>query len=219
MYPDLVHALLVPLSIYAVAVPTPGPGFAMIARASLGSGRRAGMAAALGTTLGAAAYAAATILGISALITALPWLLTAIQLVGGTYLVYLGVQALRSAFSGEAYISAPESTACSLPSSNDLMKVFAKALFVCLGNPKVAAFFFGLFATLADAAHLMSARVCLLIGVVMIDFVYHQVLANVLALDGARRTMQRIGRKLDAAVGTLLTVFGTKLITEAIKSR
>ena len=216
MQTHLLTALLVPLGIYAIAVPMPGPGFAMIASASLGSGRRAGMTAALGTTVGVAAYAAATILGISALLAALPWLLTAIQLVGGTYLIYLGSQALRAAISKERSNS-PLMGSNQLSDSNGLIKLFAKSMFVSLGNPKIAAFFFGLFATLASVAHLTSARVVLLIGVVAIDLIYHQCLANILALEGSRRTMQRIGRQLDAVVGTLLTVFGLRLIIQGIK--
>jgi threonine/homoserine/homoserine lactone efflux protein len=74
----------------------PGPSFVAITQASLGAGRLAGMVAAIGTTIGVAAYATATLLGISTLAAALPWLITVIQVLGGVYLVYLGTLAGRS---------------------------------------------------------------------------------------------------------------------------
>jgi len=76
-------AVATPLAIYAHAVPMPGPSFDVITQASLGAGRLAGMVAALGTTIGVAVYATATLLVISTLATALPWLVTTIQILGG----------------------------------------------------------------------------------------------------------------------------------------
>jgi len=216
MNSHLLAALFVPLSIYALAVPTPGPCFALIAKASLSFGRRAGMAAALGTTAGMAFYAAATILGVGALVTALPWLLAAVQIAGGTYLIYLGGQALHAFWGGKERLN--EQLPVQYMNAESLTKIFIRAMFVSLGNPKIAAFFFGIFATVTDEASLVTAKIILLAGVIVIDLVYHQILANLMALEKARQCIKKLGKKVDALLGSLMAFFGIRLVASAIKS-
>jgi threonine/homoserine/homoserine lactone efflux protein len=169
-------AVISPLAVYALAVPMPGPSFVIITQASLGGGRLAGMIAAIGTTVGVAAYATATLLGISALSAALPWLITIIQVLGGLYLVDLGIQALRAATRGEGGFT----TARHPDERLSIARTFSKALLVSLGNPNMAALFFGLFAPLVGPSHSPDARLLVLGGVVLIDLFYHQVLATIL---------------------------------------
>jgi threonine/homoserine/homoserine lactone efflux protein len=209
-------AVVAPLVVYALAVPVPGPSFVAITQASLGARRLAGMVAAIGTTLGVAAYATATLLGISTLAAALPWLVTVIQVLGGVYLVYLGTLALRAAISGRGGFT----RARRLPGEgSSLGRVFGKALLVSLGNPKMAAFFFGLFAPVVSPSYSTDARLFVLCGVVLIDLVYHQALATVLVLVTASRPVKGARRWLDGLVGTLMTAFGIRLLVDAARSR
>lgn len=209
-------AVVAPLAVYALAVPMPGPSFVVITQASLAGGRLAGMVAAIGTTIGVTVYATAALLGISALAAALPWLITIIQILGGVYLVYLGTLALRAAMSGRSGFT----TAKHLPGERpSLMRTFGKALLVGLGNPKMAAFFFSLFAPVVSPSHSTDARLFVLCGVVLIDLVYHQALATVLVLLAASRPAKSAQRWLDALVGTLMTAFGLRLLVDAARSR
>jgi threonine/homoserine/homoserine lactone efflux protein len=208
-------AVISPLAVYALAVPMPGPSFVIITQASVGGGRLAGTIAAIGTTIGVAAYATATLLGISALSAALPWLITIIQVIGGLYLVYLGIEAFRAAIRGEGSF-----TMAKRPDKRlSIARTFSKALLVSLGNPKMAAFFFGLFAPLVDPSHSADARLLVLGGVVLIDLIYHQVLATILVLLAASRPAKAAQRRLDALVGALMTAFGLRLLVEAVRSR
>jgi threonine/homoserine/homoserine lactone efflux protein len=209
-------AVVAPLAVYALAVPMPGPSFVLITQASLGAGRLAGMVAAIGTTIGVTVYATATLLGMSTLVAALPWLVTVVQILGGVYLVYLGTLALRAAMSGGSGFTTARRPPGERPS---LMRIFSKALLVSLGNPKMAAFFLGLFAPVVSPSYSTDARLFVLCGVVLIDLVYHQALATVLVLLAASRPMKGAQRWLDALVGTLMTAFGVGLLVDAVRSR
>lgn len=205
------------LAVYALAVLLPGPSFIVITRASLGVGRAAGIMAALGTTAGVAVYATTALLGISALVAALPWLVTAIQVLGGAYLVYLGLSALRAALSKGSGLAGTGGFPRSERSS--LMRNFGKAFLVSLGNPKIAAFFFGLFAPLVGPSNSADTRLFVLCGVVLIDLAYHQALANGLAVLVASKPVKQAGRWLDALTGTLMTAFGLRLLVEGARTR
>jgi threonine/homoserine/homoserine lactone efflux protein len=209
-------AVAVPLVVYALAVPLPGPSFIVITQVSLGAGGLPGMVAAFGTTIGVTVYATATLLGISTLAAALPWLITVIQILGGIYLIYLGTLALRAAVSGGKGFTTARRLPGECPS---LTRTFSKGLLVSLGNPKMAAFFFGLFAPVVSPSYSPDARLFVLCGVVLIDLLYHQALATLLVLVAASRPVKRTQRWLDAFVGSLMTTFGIGLLVEAVRSR
>lgn len=86
--------LFVPMA--AILVILPGPDFALIAKISLMNGRPQGQAAAVGVALGICVHTTAAMLGISAIIAQSVLWFSALKYVGAAYLVWLGIQALRS---------------------------------------------------------------------------------------------------------------------------
>jgi threonine/homoserine/homoserine lactone efflux protein len=91
------------LGVVLLAYVVPGPGFAVIVRAS-STGARHGLAAAAGAQSGLLVHMAAAVSGLSLLLAHSPAALRAIQLAGAAYLVYLGVRALwASRASAGAY--------------------------------------------------------------------------------------------------------------------
>src|SRR5689334_20096078 len=92
---------LLPLAAIAaahlLAAISPGPAFVHVTRAAAGQSRQAGLCAALGVAAGAMMWAAALLLGLDIVLKQLPFLYTALQVAGGLYLVWLGVQAWRHA--------------------------------------------------------------------------------------------------------------------------
>lgn len=90
------HALLLVLTIHAMALISPGPDFAVITRLSIVSGRGAGIAAAAGVASAIGLYVLSCLLGLSLLLHALPMLSWLLSVVGAVYLAYLGIQCLTS---------------------------------------------------------------------------------------------------------------------------
>jgi len=79
---------------------TPGPDTALIVRNTIAGGRAAGLANVGGVAVGLALWSAATIVGLTALLLAFAPLYSVVRVAGAAYLVFLGVQALRSALRG-----------------------------------------------------------------------------------------------------------------------
>lgn len=112
----------------------PGPDNLMVLGIGMSKGRRQGIAFGLGCAVGCLSHTLLAVAGISALIAASPAAFMALKTVGGLYLLWLGLNAWRSAgaFSSHA------ATAIEMSPKNLFMKgVFANAI-----NPKVALFFF-----------------------------------------------------------------------------
>ena len=85
------------LAVAVVIVITPGVDMALITKNALAHGRTAALATAFGVSTGIALWALAAAAGLAAVVAASAEAFTVIKLVGAAYLIYLGVQALRSA--------------------------------------------------------------------------------------------------------------------------
>lgn len=84
------------LALVAVYV-LPGPDLVLVLEASLARGRREGLAVALGLALARAGHVALSGLGMAALLKSSPGLFELVRTVGALYLLWLGLQWLRSA--------------------------------------------------------------------------------------------------------------------------
>ena len=112
---------------------SPGPNLFAVAAAALGGGRAAALAVVAGIATGAMVWVALMAFGLGALLEADPRLLTAMKLLGGSYLLYLGVRGLLSAWRGAAVpMGAGEGAA------RPLAAHWRHGLLVVLTNPKVA---------------------------------------------------------------------------------
>lgn len=208
-------ATLGPIALYAAGLPMPGPGFVVVVRTSVRHGSANGAAAALGTTASVLFYAAATLVGVSALLAALPWLTMSMQIAGGTYLVYLGYTMMRAGLRGGTGAMPVEIAVPAMPES--LIVSFRRALIVGLGNPKLAAFFLGLFSPAIGASMPASARLIVLLGIFVLDLVYHQTAAQ-LAARG-RGLAGRFGRWIGMSLGGGLTILGFAIVARAVARR
>lgn len=74
----------------------PGADMALVMGSAAGGGRRAGLAAVAGITLGAIAHILASAVGLTALVVASPLILSLLGWLGAFYLIWLGIGFLRS---------------------------------------------------------------------------------------------------------------------------
>lgn len=130
---------------------TPGPAVLFIVARSLGQGRRAGLLSVAGIGLGNAVHAAATSLGLAALLASSPAAFAAVRWAGGAYLVALGVRRLL----GRGAAAAPplprgEPPAPAPPGGARPAGALRQAFLVAVLNPKTALFFLAFLPQFAD---------------------------------------------------------------------
>jgi RhtB (resistance to homoserine/threonine) family protein len=184
---------------------SPGPAFIVVSQQALTRSRNAGVATALGVSVGSVIWVALVILGIAVLMTKAAWLYGLMRLIGGAYLIYLGVQLWRGARAPLAEASRLDAV------GSTLWRTFWRAVLVQMLNPKAAVFFGSVFLTmLAPGAPAWLKGVAL--GLVfIIEFGWYLVVATTFSSKPARRIYGNAKVWVERIAGAWLALFGVKL--------
>jgi threonine/homoserine/homoserine lactone efflux protein len=189
------------LGLSVLLILTPGPNQALLTSRVLSGGRPAGWAAVRGLTGGMALHVVAAIAGLSALLASSATVFGWVKLLGGIYLVYLGVAAFVRARERR---DAPEPRSGGSPFRDGLMSM---AL-----NPKAGVFFVAVVPQFVEPAPGAAARVALLLcvyGALCVTFWS----GFVLLLHGARELVRRpaVRMALERVTGCALVGLGVRL--------
>lgn len=112
---------------------SPGPDIAFILAQSARNGKRAGFAAMFGIWSGAFLHVLLAAVGLSAILATSAIAFTFVKWVGALYLIWLGIQAIKS--NGATY-----STDTAIKQSSSA-EIYRQGVLVAALNPKVAIFF------------------------------------------------------------------------------
>jgi threonine/homoserine/homoserine lactone efflux protein len=115
---------------------TPGPSMLYVLSHSVGQGRLAGLASALGLCLGGIILAIATAFGLAAVFASFGWLVTLLSYLGSAYLVWLGVNMILSARS-----QSQSALTASAVKNKTIRSIVWQGLVVEVMNPKTVLFF------------------------------------------------------------------------------
>lgn len=85
------------ITITLLIIIVPGPDFLIVMKNTIHSGKLNGFMAALGITSAHIIYSSLAVLGIIYILTSLYYVFLIIKILGACYLIYLGVQSIRSA--------------------------------------------------------------------------------------------------------------------------
>lgn len=139
--------------VWIAAITSPGPDLLQVIRQGSRS-RKDGIWTAAGIVLGTTIWITASLFGLSALISATPALLFTLQVVGGTYLTWMGFGAIRSWWGQRASqqaLSEARSVDRAMESLQDAEPIgvwpaLRAGLATNLSNPKAVLFFGSVFA-------------------------------------------------------------------------
>ena len=186
---------------------TPGPDMSLWLARTLGGGRRAGLAAAMGTNLGCVVHATLAALGISVLIQASPAAFLAMKVVGAVYLLWLAWQTLRH---GTVLTVEAEGGR-----RRPVWRDFATGCAVNLSNPKVVIFFITFLPGFVTAADPHAGGKLMFLGLYFVAM--NVVLSALLILFADRfvttlRARPRILRLIDWAFAGVFAVFAVTIL-------
>lgn len=197
-----------------IVIITPGPDTALTIRNALMGGRPAGLATALGVGSGQAIWALAASLGLTALLVAAKPVFLIISYAGAAYLIYLGVQALRSAWSRR---TAPPDPGVPLASPRRLAApvAYRQGIISNLGNPKMVVFFASLLPQFV-AADANAFATLLLLGAtfVLLTIAWLSFYVVLLGLAGRALRLGGVRRAIEAVTGVVLIGLGLKIVSE-----
>lgn len=200
---------IVLISVFAIFIPAlilPGPDFVAVVRSSMTYGTRAGLLTTLGVSLGLCLYATLSLVGLSAILAQYQWLTWAVRVLGGAYLIFLGIKLLRTK---PRQIEFDQSVR---PSRN---RAILFGFLVTLTNPKAIVLFASVFATAVTAstpAWLMGVMIGL---VTTSSLVWYSCVSVFMSSAPVMRRFQRARHWIERAAGVCFIGLGGKVLTDA----
>jgi threonine/homoserine/homoserine lactone efflux protein len=208
----MLHAILVFAAFAAVLTVTPGLDTMLVLRTAALTGRRAALAAVAGIGSGVLAWAVASALGVTAVLTASEVAFTVLRVVGAIYLCWLGYRALRP--RRPVAVTGPTSAVEEAP--RGAARAFRTGFTTNMLNPKVGVFYLSALPQfLPDGVNPLAASVALA-GVHVLEGTIW-LSALVVAVGWARTWLTRpiVKRRLEQVTGVVFVAFGLKLAVDA----
>lgn len=193
----------------AVAAISPGPNLVAVASRGLGAGRNAALAVAAGLATGAFLWSFLTALGLGALFGAYPILLRLMGLLGGSYLVWLGVKGWRAALTGNGRQIAAAG-------QQGAWQSFLHGLIVTSTNPKVALLWGSLSTLVGPALTDWSAVLSFTTGAATIVFLIYGTYGWLFSTGHIKNLYQRFQAASEAIFGTLFCGLGLFMVYRAL---
>ena len=194
------------LAALTVGVVSPGPSFVMIARTAVASSRSNGFAAALGMGAGGVLFALAALLGLQAVLLAVPSLYLVLKVAGGIYLAYLGFRIWASAKLPLAVPGEPSG------GGDSMRRSLALGFVTQVSNPKTAIVYASVFAAFLPAAPSIGFGAALVTLVFAIEAGWYSVVALALSSERPRRAYLRYKSSVDRMAGGVMMFLGLKLV-------
>ena len=189
---------------------TPGPDTRYILGRSLAHGRKAGVASALGISVGSIFHTCAAALGLSAVLATSAWAFLFVKLAGAGYLIFLGLRALLE--------KQPELALPAHFKRRGAVAAFRQGVVTNILNPKVALFFLAFLPQFIDANATSKTIAFVILGFTFVTTgtIWCLILAWFSSAFSARlRESPTVTALLNRAVGSLFIFLGLRLAVAA----
>lgn len=200
-----VAAFLTALGLHFIAAMSPGPSFVVSVRTAASEGFRPAFALALAFGLGAVIWAIAAMSGLALIFEIFPHAYATFKLIGGLFLIWVGVQTLR-----HARTPLPEAGA-TMATPRSFANAFRFGLITQLANPKPAIFFGAVFAGLVPHEAPLWTKALLLFFVFFNESLWYVIVAGLFSRQKARQAYGRAKTWTDRVFGGLIAIFGIKI--------
>lgn len=188
---------------------SPGPDIAFILGQTVKGGRKSGFAAMFGIWTGAFGHVVMAAAGLSVVLATSAMAFSVVKWAGAAYLIWLGIQALRS--DGGKFIAEGVTT------SPKAFPIYKQGVMVGLLNPKVAIFFLAFLPQfVVEGAGPVSAQLFLhgFLIIVVAALIEPPLIILGGKLTGKLRANPRIGLWMDRSLGAIFVALGIRLAME-----
>jgi threonine/homoserine/homoserine lactone efflux protein len=205
--PDLNVLLAYSLACFVLFI-TPGPDMSLFLAKTVSGGRRAGLAAMMGAQAGCCVHTLLAALGVSALLAASETAFFALKVVGGLYLLWLAIDAVRhgSALNVKAEVRQAVS----------VTGTFLLGVGVNLTNPKIVLFFVTFLPQFVTAGDPYVSQKLVFLGLYFVVFSLPLCVVLVLAAEqviALLKTRPRVMRGIDYTFAGIFGAFAAKILT------
>ncbi len=203
---EALKTLLPVFGIFIPALLLPGPDFIGVVRSAMTRGAAGGLRTTAGVSLALGCYATLSLLGLSAVLVEFQWLTWAVRLLGGAYLMYLGVRLILARRADNAQTGLPPGVKGN---------AFVFGFLVTLTNPKAIVLFASVFAT-AVTSRTPSWLMALMIGLVVLSaLIWYSVVSLFMSSAPVMRRFQHAQHWIERVAGVCFVAIGLRILADA----
>lgn len=184
---------------------SPGPAFIYVAKNSIAISRKHGLFTALGTGTGAAFFGFLAVIGLQAVLLAVPSAYLALKICGGLYLLYLAYKIIKHA-------KEPIEQARATNRVMSFAQAYRLGVITQLSNPKIAIILASVFTALLPKEFPTYYYFVLPILCFFIDAGWYSLVAVALSAEKPRKVYLKFKKVFDRIAGGVMTLLGLKLI-------
>ena len=187
---------------------SPGPDFVLVSQQSLGRGRAAGLLTALGIALGFGVHIVYSVFGLVTLVAQSAPLLTAVKIIGGLYLVYIGYKGIRAKAGGDVLEIRAEKAA-----REPVGKTVWRGVLCNVLNPKAVVYMLSLFTVVLSPAAPMWQMAVYGAWMTLMIFIWFALVTLMLSVPAVSKRFSRFGHWIDRVCGGALALLGVKVMS------
>ena len=203
---ELYQGLILITSIHFLAAASPGPDFILVSQQTLSNGKKAGYMCSIGIALGLSIHIIYSALGLATVIANSTTALWAIKILGGSYLIYLGVKGIRAKASN------------SIESENQKVKKHSSLKNIGIGflcnalNPKAPIYFIALFTVVLSPNMPLYQIAIYGAWMMFIQLLWFSFVVSFLSIPAINRKFQSFGHWIDRILGGAMIALGVKVL-------
>ncbi len=201
--------------VHLLAAASPGPDFAYVTRQSLVHGRRAGLLASAGIALGLAIHIAYSAAGLAAVIAHSAHWMTAIKLLGGAYLIFLGLKGLGWQGLGFKRLRAEVGARAAIREPDLGTSAPRQVLggFLCNAfNPKAPIYFLALFTVVLSPGLPLPTLLAYGAWLMLLQWLWFSLVATLFAHRVIRDRLLAVRHWIDRAFGVAMVALGIRVL-------
>lgn len=224
----LASSLLTLCLVHIIGLMSPGPDFALVTQYTARYGRMTGIIIAAGLAVGIGVHTLLSLFGISLFIQHSPQLFSLVQLLGGSYLLWLAYKSLSGLIKSKTAIKSqsPSTSTCE-PTANDLppevntlplYKAFFTGIMTNLFNPKALVFFVSLFTSLLPGHMSLALKGVIWLLMISLAFLWFGLVAFSLSFAKMERQLKKYSPVIDAVCGVLFLFVASTILLQLFLS-
>ena len=199
--------ILLAYTAFFLAIMSPGPNILAVIGTSMSTGRRSGVALALGVAGGSLCWAVLTAVGLSALLASYAFALTVIKVVGGLYLLWLAYKSFRAAAAAHDIEATTLSGSIRSP-----VGYFTRGFTIQMTNPKAALAWIAIISLGLQESAPLWVGFAIVSGTAILSVVIHCVYAMAFSTPVMVRLYSRARRWIQGVLGAFFALAGIKLL-------
>ncbi|MEZ8824569.1 LysE family translocator [Vibrio sp. 10N.261.55.A7] len=203
---ELLQGLLLITSIHLLAAASPGPDFVLVSQQTLSNGKKAGIMCSIGIALGLSIHITYSAFGLATVIANSSSALWVIKILGGGYLIYLGIKGLKA----KAATTSVEETVT--PKRYSAKKSIGVGFLCNALNPKAPIYFVSLFTVVLSPDMPLYQIAIYGAWIMLIQFAWFALVVGILSRPAINLRFKQSGHWIDRVLGGAMIMLGIKVI-------